>query len=34
VPGADVFVHTMRPAAVKRLGFDYDAVRRINPAII
>jgi len=34
LPGADVFVHTMRPAAIERLGFGYDAVRAINPAII
>ena len=31
LPGADVFVHTMRPAAIERLGFGYDAVRAINP---
>lgn len=30
----DVFVHNIRPAALKRLGLDYDSVARINPKII
>ncbi len=34
VPSADVFVHSMRPNAIKRLGFDYPAVRAIKPEII
>ena len=31
---ADVFIHSMRAGAIKRLGLDYDAVRAANPAII
>ena len=31
---ADVFIHSMRAKAIRRLGFDYDAVAAINPAII
>ncbi len=32
--GADVLVHNYRPAALTRLGLDYDAVRRVNPTIV
>jgi crotonobetainyl-CoA:carnitine CoA-transferase CaiB-like acyl-CoA transferase len=31
---ADVFIHSMRAKAIARLGFDYEAVAAINPAII
>jgi crotonobetainyl-CoA:carnitine CoA-transferase CaiB-like acyl-CoA transferase len=31
---ADVLVHNMRPQAIDRLGFSYDAVRAIKPDII
>lgn len=31
---ADVFVHNVRAAAIERLGFDYPAVKAINPEII
>lgn len=31
---ADVFIHNVREAAIAKLGFDYDAVRALNPAII
>ena len=31
---ADVVLEGFRPGVVKRLGVDYDAVRKINPAII
>lgn len=31
---ADVFVHNVREAAIARLGFDYDAIKSINPDII
>jgi len=31
---ADVFVHGMRPKAAERLGIDYAAVSRRNPAIV
>lgn len=31
---ADVFIHSMRPKAVARLGFSYDEVAAINPAIV
>ena len=31
---ADVFIHSMRPQAIERLGLSYDAVRAIKPNII
>ena len=31
---ADVFLHSMRAGAIKRLGLDYAAVRNANPAIV
>lgn len=31
---ADIFVHNIRDAAIERLGFGYEAVRALNPAII
>jgi crotonobetainyl-CoA:carnitine CoA-transferase CaiB-like acyl-CoA transferase len=31
---ADIFIHNMRPEAVARLGFDYEAVRQIKPDIV
>ena len=31
---ADVFVHSMRAGAIKRLGLDYPALREANPAIV
>ncbi|MEO6092234.1 MAG: CoA transferase [Novosphingobium sp.] len=34
VATADVFIHSMRGRAIARLGFDYAAVRAINPRII
>jgi crotonobetainyl-CoA:carnitine CoA-transferase CaiB-like acyl-CoA transferase len=34
IGGADVVMHNMRAAAIARLGFDYDAVRAINPKIV
>jgi crotonobetainyl-CoA:carnitine CoA-transferase CaiB-like acyl-CoA transferase len=34
VDGADVFVHSMRPAAAKRLGISYQAIAERNPKII
>ena len=34
IPSADVLVHNMRPEAMARLGFSYDGVRTLNPAII
>jgi crotonobetainyl-CoA:carnitine CoA-transferase CaiB-like acyl-CoA transferase len=34
IAGADVFVHSMRPDAVARLGYAYEAVRKIRPDII
>lgn len=34
VETADVFVHSMRPAAAKRLGVSYEAVKGRNPRII
>ncbi|MDQ7958917.1 MAG: CoA transferase [Rhodocyclaceae bacterium] len=32
--GADVFVHNLRPAVIGRMGFDYAAVRALNPDIV
>jgi crotonobetainyl-CoA:carnitine CoA-transferase CaiB-like acyl-CoA transferase len=34
VADADIFIHSMRASAVARLGFDYPAVARLNPAIV
>jgi crotonobetainyl-CoA:carnitine CoA-transferase CaiB-like acyl-CoA transferase len=34
IAGADVFIHSMRARAVAKLGFGYDDVAAINPAII
>ena len=34
VEGADVFVHSMRPTAARRLGICYESVRSRNPRII
>lgn len=34
VTDADVFIHSMRSKAVTKLGFGYDAVAALNPAII
>ena len=34
IPTADVFVHSMRPKAIERLGFDYAAVQAIKPEIV
>jgi crotonobetainyl-CoA:carnitine CoA-transferase CaiB-like acyl-CoA transferase len=31
---ADIFIHNMRPEAVARLGFGYEAVRQIKPDIV
>jgi len=34
VESADVFIHSMRPAAAQRLGIDYEAIARRNPRIV
>ena len=34
IKGADVFVEGFRPGAMKRLGFSFDDVRRLNPKIV
>jgi len=34
VATADVFLHNMRPQAIERLGFGYEAVRAIRPDIV
>ena len=34
IEGADVFIHSMRGKAIARLGFDYEAVKAINPGIV
>jgi len=31
---ADIFIHTLRPKVIQRLGLGYEAVRAINPDII
>ena len=34
IEGSDVFIHSMRAKAIARLGFSYDEVATINPAIV
>lgn len=34
IENADVFVHNLRPTVIQRMGFDYEAVKSINPNII
>ncbi len=34
VARADIFIHNMRPEAVARLGFDYEAVKGMKPDIV
>lgn len=34
VARADIFIHNMRPEAVERLGFAYEAVKSIKPDIV
>jgi len=34
VKTADGFIHNIRAGGIRRLGFDYDAIRKINPEII
>ena len=34
IASADVFIHSMRAKAIAKLGFSYEAVREINPAIV
>ena len=34
VDSADVFIHSMRPAAAERLGIDYEEIARRNPRIV
>src|SRR3546814_9385045 len=31
---ADVLIHSMRPQAMRRLGFAYDAIAAVNPGIV
>ena len=31
---ADVMIHNFRPGVMERLGFDYEAVKKINPSIV
>src|SRR5579863_9393392 len=31
---ADVVIHNFRPGVIERLGFDYDAISRLNPRIV
>lgn len=34
IEGADVFVHSMRPGAIRRLGLDYPALHAVNPRLV
>jgi crotonobetainyl-CoA:carnitine CoA-transferase CaiB-like acyl-CoA transferase len=34
IAGADVFVHSMRPGAIQRLGLDYESLRADNPRLV
>jgi crotonobetainyl-CoA:carnitine CoA-transferase CaiB-like acyl-CoA transferase len=34
VTTADVFVHSMRPRAMEKLGFGYEQVKKLNPRIV
>src|SRR5215510_9075185 len=34
ITGADVFVTTVRPQAMRRLGLDYESLRELNPRLI
>lgn len=34
IKSADVVIHNFRPAAMQRLGLDYEGIRQINPEII
>ena len=34
IRGVDVLVHNLRPKTIKDLGFDYEAVRAVNPDIV
>lgn len=34
IKGADVLVHNVRLAGIKRLGFDYESVRALNPSLV
>ena len=34
IDDADVFIHSMRAKAIAKLGFGYDDVAAINPAIV
>jgi formyl-CoA transferase len=34
VRSADIFIHNMRPAALARLGFDYDSLKALNPRLV
>lgn len=34
IPTADVFVHNMRPQAIERLGFGYEAVAALKPDVV
>jgi len=34
ISGSDIFIHNVRAAGIKRLGFDYHTVKQLNPSII
>jgi CoA:oxalate CoA-transferase len=34
VKQADVVMHNFRPGVMKRLGFDFDSVKKVNPGIV
>lgn len=34
IPKVDIFVHSMRPQAIRRLGLDFESIRDMNPRLI
>src|SRR6188768_1409406 len=34
VKGADVFVYNVRPQSMRKLGLDYESLRKVNPRLI
>lgn len=34
IRGADVLIHNVRLAGIKRLGFDYESVKALNPSLV
>ena len=34
IKGSDIFIHSMRPGGIAKMGLDYESVRKIEPGII